>query len=103
MLSEVIELRRLNVVNASDGAFIPYAVPRVPEAIDPPWAAARSRRHHGRRWKRSLNEITPAVDFRRVRSGCGRRQADRMCAPISICGSSGWVAASLISPLSIAR
>jgi hypothetical protein len=35
MLADVIQQRRLNVFNASDGAFIPGAVPRVPEMIAP--------------------------------------------------------------------
>ncbi|HJT05740.1 MAG TPA: 6-hydroxymethylpterin diphosphokinase MptE-like protein, partial [Stellaceae bacterium] len=34
MLSEAIAVRRLNVVNCSDGALIPGAVPRVAEAVE---------------------------------------------------------------------
>src|SRR6185312_16311797 len=34
MLGEAIAVRRLNVVNCSDGALIPSAVPRVAEAVE---------------------------------------------------------------------
>ena len=62
MLAEVIELRRLNVANASDGAFIPGAVPRVPEAVLPS-SAALDRAAVIEAIKRSLDEITPAKLF----------------------------------------
>ncbi|HLI21453.1 MAG TPA: 6-hydroxymethylpterin diphosphokinase MptE-like protein [Stellaceae bacterium] len=81
MLSEVIELRRLNVVNASDGAFIPFAVPRVPEAIDPP-GSALDRAAVLAALKRSLDEITPAAMFAETDLKKVARQADRMFADL---------------------
>lgn len=62
MLAEVVQLRGLKVFNASDGAFIPGAVPRVPEAIEP----AHSAIDHAAvtaALKRALNEIDPATIF----------------------------------------
>jgi hypothetical protein len=62
MLAEVVQLRSLNVFNASDGAFIPGAVPRVAEAIEPTsgpldHAAVMAA------LKRALNQIDPATIF----------------------------------------
>ncbi len=62
MLAEVIQLRALKVFNGSDGAFIPGAVPRVPEAIEPADAAI-DRAVLMAALKRSLNEIAPATIF----------------------------------------
>lgn len=62
MLSEVIEARCLNVFNASDGAFIPGAVPRVAEAIEPTGPAI-DRAAMTAALKRSLNEYTPDAFF----------------------------------------
>jgi hypothetical protein len=77
MLAEVIELRCLNAVNASDGAFIPGAVPRVPEAVEPPGTAI-DRRALIEALKRSLNEITPAAIFAETDLVAVARQADTM-------------------------
>jgi hypothetical protein len=77
MLAEVIELRCLKVVNASDGAFIPGAVPRVPEAIEP-LGAAIDRGAMIEALKRSLNEITPASIFAETDLVAVARRADSM-------------------------
>jgi hypothetical protein len=62
MLAEVVQLRCLKVFNASDGAFIPGAVPRVPEAIEPVDAAVDHAAVIAA-LKRALNEIDPAAIF----------------------------------------
>jgi hypothetical protein len=77
MLAEVIQLRSLNVVNASDGAIIPGAVPRVVEAIAPAGPAI-DRAAMIAALKRSLNEITPAAIFGEIDLAETARQADRL-------------------------
>jgi hypothetical protein len=62
MLAEVVQLRSLKVFNASDGAFIPGAIPRVPEAIEPADAAVDQAAVIAA-LKRALNEIEPATVF----------------------------------------
>lgn len=62
MLAEVVQLRSLKVCNASDGAFIPGAVPRVPEAIEPT-SGALDHAAVIAALKRALNEIDPATIF----------------------------------------
>ena len=62
MLAEVIQQRGLNVVNTSDGAYIPGAVPRVPEAIEVPGPPLERDALHAA-LKRSLNRIEPAAIF----------------------------------------
>jgi len=62
MLAEVVQLRSLKVFNASDGAFIPGAVPRVPEAIEP-LGEALDHAAVIAALKRALSEIEPAMIF----------------------------------------
>lgn len=81
MLAEVTELRRLNVINASDGAFIPSTVPRVPEAIVPAGEAI-NRAELLEALKRSLNEITPGSIFAESDLVDVARRADRMFADL---------------------
>jgi hypothetical protein len=77
MLAEVIQSRSLKVCNASDGAFVPGAVPRVPEAIEPTTgpidhAAVLAA------LKRALNEIEPATIFAEVDLGETAKAAERL-------------------------
>jgi hypothetical protein len=77
MLAEVVQLRCLKVFNASDGAFIPGAVPRVPEAIEPPGgiidhAAVTAA------LKRALNQIEPATIFAETDLAETARRAERL-------------------------
>ncbi|HVA15078.1 MAG TPA: 6-hydroxymethylpterin diphosphokinase MptE-like protein [Stellaceae bacterium] len=81
MLAEVIQLRCLNVFNASDGAFIPGAVPRVPEAIAPTGPAV-DRVAMIAALKRSLSAITPAAIFAETDFAATARQADRLYADL---------------------
>lgn len=81
MLAEVIGLRRLNVANASDGAFIPGAVPRVPEAICPPGPAI-DRAAMTAALKRAMNETTPAMIFAESDLAQTARQADLFFADL---------------------
>jgi Glycosyltransferase Maf N-terminal domain/6-hydroxymethylpterin diphosphokinase MptE-like len=81
MLAEVVQLRSLNVCNASDGAFIPGAVPRVPEAIEPlsgpiDHAAVTAV------LKRALNEIEPATIFTETDLVATARGAERLFADL---------------------
>lgn len=62
MLAEVITLRCLNAANASDGAFIPGAVPRVPEAICPTGPTI-DRAAMVTALQRAMEETTPAMIF----------------------------------------
>jgi hypothetical protein len=62
MLAEVIRMRALNAWNASDGAYIPGAVPRVSEAIEPKTGVIDHAALLAT-LKRSLNEIAPATIF----------------------------------------
>ncbi|HWE75320.1 MAG TPA: 6-hydroxymethylpterin diphosphokinase MptE-like protein [Stellaceae bacterium] len=77
MLAEVIQLRCLNALNASDGAFIPGAVPRVPEAIEP---GADALDHAGvtAALKRALDLIEPSVIFTETDLAAAGKDADRM-------------------------
>lgn len=77
MLAEVIGLRCLNVVNASDGAFIPGAVPRVPDAICPTGPAI-DRPAMMTALQRAMNESTPAALFAESDLVETARQADRL-------------------------
>ena len=81
MLAEVTQARRLNVFNASDGAFIPHTVPRTPESIVPAGDAIDRAALIGA-LKRSLNEITPAAIFSEVALADVARQASRMFADL---------------------
>ncbi|HEY3917804.1 MAG TPA: 6-hydroxymethylpterin diphosphokinase MptE-like protein [Stellaceae bacterium] len=77
MLSEVVQLRCLNVLNASDGAFIPGAVPRVPEAIvpaNPPIDRAAMLAA----LKRSLNHFTSDALFAEIDLAATARHAERL-------------------------
>jgi hypothetical protein len=81
MLAEVVQLRKLNVANASDGAFIPGAVPRVAEAIEPTsgpidHAAVTAA------LKRALNEIEPATIFTETDMVETARGAERLFADL---------------------
>jgi flagellin glycosyltransferase Maf-like protein/6-hydroxymethylpterin diphosphokinase MptE-like protein len=78
MLAEVIQLRSLNAVNASDGAFIPGAVPRVPEAIEPTNNEAIDHAAVIAALKRALNLIEPAAIFAESDLGATARNADRL-------------------------
>ena len=62
MLAEVCQLRALNVVNGSDGALIPGAVPRVSEAIEPTGGVIDQAALNAT-LKRSLSWIAPAAVF----------------------------------------
>jgi hypothetical protein len=77
MLAEVIQLRCLNALNASDGAFIPGAVPRVPEAIEP---GVEPLDHAGvtAALKRALDRIEPSVIFTEANLVAAGKDADRM-------------------------
>jgi hypothetical protein len=77
MLAEVIEMRRLNAVNASDGAFIPGAVPRVAEAIEP---GAEPLDHAAIKAAlfRALNEIEPADIFAETDMVATAEHAERL-------------------------
>jgi len=77
MLAEVVQLRSLKVFNASDGAFIPGAVPRVAEAIKP----ADAPIDHAAviaALKRALNEIDPATIFTDTDLADTARGAERL-------------------------
>lgn len=81
MLAEVVQLRSLNVCNASDGAFIPGAVPRVAEAIEPTTgpidhAAVTAA------LKRALDEIEPATIFTETDLVATARGAERLFADL---------------------
>ena len=82
MLSEVIQLRCLNVVNASDGAFIPGAVPRVPEAICPPPGPAIDHALLMTELRRSLDVITPERIFADNRLAATGDHAERFFADL---------------------
>jgi hypothetical protein len=77
MLAEVIEMRSLKTVNASDGAFIPGAVPRVAEAIEP---GAKSLDHEGLKTtlKRALDLIEPSSIFTETDLTATAQHADRL-------------------------
>jgi hypothetical protein len=77
MLAEVIRQRRLNVFNAGDGAFIPGAVPRVPEMIVP-GTSALDRGALIAALKRSLETLTPAQIFTEVDLSETERLAQEM-------------------------
>jgi hypothetical protein len=77
MLAEVIQLRALKVFNASDGAFIPGAVPRVPEAIEPAGPGI-DRVAMLAALKRSLDEITPSMMFAETDLAKTARSAKRL-------------------------
>jgi len=77
MLAEVVQLRSLKVFNASDGAFIPGAVPRVAEAIKP----ADAPIDHAAviaALKRALNEIDTATIFTDTDLADTARGAERL-------------------------
>ncbi|HEX3973827.1 MAG TPA: 6-hydroxymethylpterin diphosphokinase MptE-like protein [Stellaceae bacterium] len=77
MLAEVIQRRNLNALNASDGAFIPGAVPRVPEAIEP---GVEPLDHAGvtAALKRALDLIEPSTIFTETDLVAAGKDADRM-------------------------
>jgi len=77
MLAEVVQLRSLNVFNASDGALIPGAVPRVPEAIEPT-SGVLDRPAVIAALKRALNQIEPAAIFTETNLAATARSADRL-------------------------
>lgn len=77
MLSEVITLRSLDVVNASDGALVPGAVPRVAEAIEPQGPAI-DRAALIAALKRSLNETAPAAIMAEADLAATARGAQRL-------------------------
>jgi Glycosyltransferase Maf N-terminal domain/Protein of unknown function DUF115 len=81
MLAEVVQLRNLKVCNASDGAFIPGAVPRVPEAIEPPDAIVDHAAVIAA-LKRGLNEFEPATIFTETDLIETARGAERLFADI---------------------
>ena len=81
MLSEVIQLRSLNVANASDGALIPGAVPRVAEAIDP-IGPVIDRAAMTAALKRSLNKTTPDTIFAEADLAETACKADRLYADL---------------------
>jgi hypothetical protein len=77
MLAEVIEMRSLKTVNASDGAFIPGTVPRVAEAIEP---GIKSLDHEGLKTtlKRALDLIEPSSLFTETDLTATAQHADRL-------------------------
>jgi hypothetical protein len=77
MLAEVIEMRSLNAVNASDGAFIPGAVPRVPEAIES-GAERLDRVAVTAALKRALDLIEPSSIFTETDIAAVAKNAARM-------------------------
>jgi hypothetical protein len=77
MLAEVVQLRSLKVFNASDGAFIPGAVPRVPEAIEPTGGALDHAAVIAA-LKRALDQIEPATMFTEIDLAETARGAERL-------------------------
>jgi hypothetical protein len=77
MLAEVIKLRSINAFNASDGAIIPGAVPRVPEAIEP---GPQPLDHAGvtAALMRALDEIEPAAIFTETDLVAAAKNADQL-------------------------
>ncbi len=81
MLIEVINRRCLNAVNCSDGAFIPGAVPRVPEALEVTYPVV-DRAALFDDLKRSLNRIEPADLFAESDLADVAEQADRLLSDL---------------------
>jgi hypothetical protein len=77
MLAEVIKVRNLHAFNGSDGAIIPGAVPRVPEAIEPN-TGTLDHADLTQMLKRALDLVEPTSIFAETNLAKVAKGADRL-------------------------